>query len=128
MAADQVAPTPFSIAMGQDGGNTLHWVNTWAWDLHLVIDDTSGLGGWDLVPGPSVTAPGVTTITNHCQLFGSGYPPAYSSDDICGGNLVGYQVESFSWVPSVPEPHTLPLALLGLLGVAMFHRLRAWHF
>lgn len=121
--ADQVAATPFSVAAGASGMVSLFSGLTLGPDTYyLVIEDTSGDGGWDIVPGPSVTAPGVTTITNHCQLYGTGYPPSYSSDDICGGNLIGFQVVSVSPSSAVPEPGTLGFALLGSLSLLLLRR------
>jgi hypothetical protein len=121
--ADQIAAAPFSVAAGASGPVLLFsGLNLGPDTYYLVVEDTSGDGGWDIVPGPSVTAPGVTTISNHCQLYGTGYPPSYSSDNICGGNLIGFQVVSVSETSAVPEPATPGVVLIGSLGLLLLRR------
>ncbi len=124
--AQQLATASYSVPANSDGLVTLFsGLNLLPGNYFLVVDVTSGVGGWDgsTYPPLLVTASGVTFLGTGSKEIGfpgaAPYTPSINFDYGTNGNQLEFTVTSVDTAALTPEPPAITLCGTGLLLIAL---------
>lgn len=124
--AEQLATASYSVPANSDGLVTLFsGLDLLPGTYFLVVDVTSGVGGWDgsTYPPVLITASGVTFLGTGSREVGfSGaapYTPSINFDYGTYGNQLEFTVTSVDTAALAPEPPAIALCGTGLLVITL---------